>query len=61
MTPHVHRWTLGQNVAGVTPGRCACGATRVFTDEPAGKLGRLKRDSIRDDKAPPNLIVDPLR
>lgn len=59
MTDHVHRWILGANVAGVTPGRCACGETRVFTDEPAGPRGRLKRGALAP--TPHVLIVEPTR
>jgi len=57
--PHNHRWQLGANVAGVTPGRCACGETRTFTDEPAGPRGRVKRDAL--NRTPHDLIVEPTR
>lgn len=58
---HIHRWVLSNPLNGATPGRCACGDTCVFTDEPAGPKGRLKRDAIKDDKAPHDLIVEPTR
>lgn len=59
MTDHLHRWILGPNVDGVTPGRCACGAERVFTDEPAGPRGRIKRNAL--GRTPHDLIVEPTR
>lgn len=60
MTGHVHRWVLGHRDAdGATPGRCACGETRVFTDEAPGARGRIKRGAF--DKNPRTLIVEPTR
>ncbi len=60
MTEHSHRWVLGPNRDGVTPGRCACGVERVFTDEPAGPRGRLKRGALTV-KPVRDIIVEPTR
>lgn len=61
MTDHIHRWQLGNRGAdGATPGRCACGAERVFTDEQPGTRGRIKRDAL-SVKRPRKLIVEPTR
>jgi hypothetical protein len=60
MTDHIHRWQLGADVGGITPARCACGAERVFTDEPAGPRGRLKRGALTI-KRPAVKIVEPIR
>lgn len=61
MTDHVHRWILSNRVVdGGTPGRCACGETRVFTDEAPGTRGRVKRDALSVPR-PRKLIVEPTR